>query len=83
MPPKSGNATALHHICNSEVMTVESRTNRLVLAQSREHKVRKTKWSHSCQPIWLPVSYDTLVQEGNYLSHAWQGGVLKISVHVT
>ena len=50
----------------------ESRTNKMALVQSREYK---TNWSHSCQPRWLPVSHDTLVQEGNYLSPGWCGSV--------
>ena len=41
----------------------------MALVWSRQHKVYKTKQSHSCQPTWLPVSHDTLVQEGNHLSH--------------
>ena len=58
----------------------------MALVQSRQHKVYKTKWSHSCQPRWLWVSLDTLVQEGNYLSHArhtWQGDTPKIFAHLT
>ena len=39
---------------------VESKTNKMALVWWRQHKVYKTKWSHSCQP----VSHDTLVQEG-------------------
>ena len=34
---------------------------------------------------WLPASHDTLVQEGNYLSHSrhiWQGDTPKISAHM-
>ena len=53
--------------------------------QSRQHKVYKTKWSHSCQPKWLSISHDTLVQEGNYLSqsrHIWQGNTPRVSAHV-
>ena len=41
----------------------------MVLVLSRQDKVCTTKWYHSCQPRWLPVSHNTLVQEGNYLSH--------------
>ena len=58
----------------------------MALVQSRLHKVYKTKWSHSCQPRWLPVSHETLVQEGNYLSHTrhiWQRDTPKIPAHVT
>ena len=62
---------------------VESKTNKMVLVWSRQDKIFKTKWHHSCQIRWLPVSYDTLVQEGDYLRHAWQGGVFRISAHVT
>ena len=47
---------------------VESRTNKMALVWSRYHKAYKTMWSHSCQPRWLPVSHDTLAQEGNYLA---------------
>ena len=57
----------------------------MALVQSREPKVHKMKWSHSCQPRWLSVSHDTLVQVGNYLSqsrHIWQGDTPKISAHV-
>ena len=55
---------------------VESRTNKVALVCSRQYKIYKTKWSHSCQPGWLSVSHDPLVQERNYLSqskHIWQG----------
>ena len=65
-------------------IVVESRTNRIELVGSRQHKVYKTIWSHSCQPRGLPVRPDTLIQEGNYLSHArhiWQGDTPKISAH--
>ena len=58
----------------------------MALVRSREHKVYKTKWNHSCQPRWLPVSQDTLVQEGTHLSHTryvYQGGTPKISAHMT
>ena len=41
----------------------------MALVQSRQHKAYKAEWRHSCQPGCLPVSHDTLVQEGNYLSH--------------
>ena len=54
----------------------------MALVRSREHKVYKTKWNHSCQLRWLPVSHNTLVQEGNYLSYTkyiWQGDTPKIS----
>ena len=64
---------------------VESKTNKMTLVWSRQHKEYKTKWSHSCQPRWPPVSHDTLVQEGNYLSqsrHIWQGDTPKISSHM-
>ena len=57
----------------------------MALGQSREHKAYKTKWSHSCQPRWLPVSHHTLLKEGNYLSqsrHIWQGDSPKISAHM-
>ena len=40
---------------------VESRTSRIALVRSKQHKVYKTKWSHSCQPRGLPVRPDTLV----------------------
>ena len=64
----------------------EQNQKQMTLVWSRQHKVYKTKWSHSCQPRRLPDSYDTLVQEGNYLSqsrHNWQGDTPKISAHVT
>ena len=44
------------------------------------------KRSHSCQPRWLPVHLDILVQEGNYLSqsrHVWQGDTFKMSAHMS
>ena len=57
----------------------------MALVQPKQHKVYKTKQSHSCQRRWLSVSHDTLVQEGNHLSHAryiLQGDTHKISAHV-
>ena len=68
-----------------EAQAGESRTNKMALVLSKEHKVYEIKWSHSCQPRWLPIIHDTLVQEGNYLSqsrHIWQGDSPKISAHV-
>ena len=64
---------------------VESRTNKVALVCSRQYKIYKTKWSHSCQPGWLSVSHDPLVQERNYLSqskHIWQEDTPKISARV-
>ena len=64
---------------------MENKTNKMALFQSRWLKVYKIKWSHSCQPRWLPVSHDTLGQEGIYLSqsrHIWQGDTPKISAHM-
>ena len=57
----------------------------MALVRSRRHEVYKAKWSHSCQPRWLPVIQDTLLQQGNYLSqsrHIWQGDTPKISSQV-
>ena len=62
-------------------INMESRTNKMAFVRSREHKICKTKWNFSCQSRWLLISHATLVQEGNYLSHAgniWQRDTPKI-----
>ena len=63
----------------------EQNQKQMTLVWSRQHKVYKTNWSHSCQPQWLPASHDTLAQEEKYLSHArhiQQRDTPRISAHV-
>ena len=63
---------------------LQSHCKRVLIMLILPHKVHKTKWSHSYQPRQLPVSLDTLVQEGNYLSqskHIWQEDIPKISAY--
>ena len=57
----------------------------MALVWSRQHNIYKSKWNHSCQPRWRPVSHDILVQERNCLNqarHIWQGDTPKISAHM-